>query len=280
MKTETRLGSLRLRTALPRIFSTLCTAVASPTTVRRSPELEREVGGGQKLHARAVNAADVDAVKVSQAQRAELAAVDFGAGDQDALRDKLPVNGVPVDVARVPVLFLLPSEDQVQGLHLLRRGDDKQVVALLQGGVRRGDRHAPLAPQSGDDESVVAVEGYVADAFAENRRIGGAEFGDKDIFRVVGVGRGKIRGTDDKPPEQGDGQDDPHHSQRVGYRASEGCAVAVEVHLLEGLLRGARAGVLVVAPHRMPSCRAAGRPLLAPGRRPEAYPAPPRPRPE
>ena len=81
------------------------------------------------------------------------------------------------------------------------------MVALLQGGVRRGDRHAPLAPEAGDDEPVVAVEGDVADAFAENRRIGGAEFGDKDIFRVVGVGRGKIRGTDDKPPEQGDGQD-------------------------------------------------------------------------
>ena len=37
MKTAARLGSLRLLTALPRIFSTLWMAAASPTTVRRSP---------------------------------------------------------------------------------------------------------------------------------------------------------------------------------------------------------------------------------------------------
>ena len=41
---STRFGSLRLFTALPRIFSTLRIAAASPTTVRRSPNCKRRSG--------------------------------------------------------------------------------------------------------------------------------------------------------------------------------------------------------------------------------------------
>lgn len=44
MNTAARLGSLRLLTALPRIFSTLRIASASPTTVRRSPSCKRRSG--------------------------------------------------------------------------------------------------------------------------------------------------------------------------------------------------------------------------------------------
>ena len=47
--------------------------------------LEPQVGRGQQLHARTVDAADVDAVVVPQAQLREFLAVDLGARHQDAL---------------------------------------------------------------------------------------------------------------------------------------------------------------------------------------------------
>ena len=83
------------------------------------------------MHARAVHAADVDAVGVPQAQLREFLAVDFGACHEDALRDELAVDGVPVDVFRVPVLGLLLAEDQPQGVGLAGRGDDQDQVVLL-----------------------------------------------------------------------------------------------------------------------------------------------------
>ena len=94
-------------------------------------QLQTQVGGGQQLHARAVHAADVDAVGVPQAQLREFLAVDFGACHEDALRDELAVDGVPVDIFRVPVLGLLLAEDQPQGVGLAGRGDDQDQVVLL-----------------------------------------------------------------------------------------------------------------------------------------------------
>ena len=74
---------------------------------------------------------DVDAVGVPQAQLREFLAVDFGACHEDALRDELAVDGVPVDIFRVPVLGLLLAEDQPQGVGLAGRGDDQDQVVLL-----------------------------------------------------------------------------------------------------------------------------------------------------
>ena len=49
-------------------------------------QLQREIGRGEQLYARTMHPADVDAVQVSQTQRAEFAAVDFGAGDHSRTR--------------------------------------------------------------------------------------------------------------------------------------------------------------------------------------------------
>ena len=67
----------------------------------------------------------------TQAQLREFLAVDFGACHEDALRDELAVDGVPVDIFRVPVLGLLLAEDQPQGVGLAGRGDDQDQVVLL-----------------------------------------------------------------------------------------------------------------------------------------------------
>ena len=55
-------------------------------------QLQREIGRGEQLYARTMHPADVDAVQVSQTQRAEFAAVDFGAGDDDRPGDELLSN--------------------------------------------------------------------------------------------------------------------------------------------------------------------------------------------
>lgn len=57
-------------------------------------QLQREIGRGEQLYARTMHPADVDAVQVSQTQRAEFAAVDFGAGDDDRPGDELAVQCV------------------------------------------------------------------------------------------------------------------------------------------------------------------------------------------
>ena len=89
-----------------------------------------------------------------------MAAIPFpqsAPSDQDALRDELAVDGVPVDVLLVPVLLLLLAEDHPQRLGIGRGGDDEDDVILLQGLVRRGDRDLPVAPYARDDEVVVAL---------------------------------------------------------------------------------------------------------------------------
>ena len=105
---------------------------------------------------------------------------------EEALRDELSVHRVPVDVLAVPVLLLLLAEDQPQGIRLVAVRDDQNDVVLLQQTVRRGDRYLPVAPQSGDDEVVVALRGDLVHAFAEDGGIGQVVAGDEDVFFVFG----------------------------------------------------------------------------------------------
>ena len=199
--------------------------------------LQTQVGGGQQLYARAVDAADVDAVIVAQAQRGELLAVDFGARHEDALRDELAVDGVPVDVLRVPVLLFLLSEDQAQRIGLARGGDHEDDVVLLQRLVGGGNRNLPFAPDPRNDEVVVALRSDLVDAFAEDGRVGQVVAGDEDVFPVFGVRLRHVGGADEELADEDDGQDDAHHAQRIGHGAAQGGAAGVDAHLLQRLLR-------------------------------------------
>ena len=110
---------------------------------------------------------DVDAVGVPQAQLREFLAVDFGARHEDALRGELAVDGVPVDVLRIPVLLFLLPEDQAQCVGLARGGDHEDDVVFLQRLVGGGNRNLPFAPDPRNDEVVVALRSDLVDAFAE-----------------------------------------------------------------------------------------------------------------
>ena len=199
--------------------------------------LQTQVGGGQQLYARAVDAADVDAVIVAQAQRGEFLAVDFGARHEDALRGELAVDGVPVDVLRVPVLLFLLSEDQAQRIGLARGGDHEDDVVLLQRLVGGGNRNLPFAPDPRNDEVVVALRSDLVDAFAEDGRVGQVVAGDEDVFPVFGVRLRHVGGADEELADEDDGQDDAHHAQRIGHGAAQGGAAGVDAHLLQRLLR-------------------------------------------
>ena len=202
-------------------------------------QLQSQVGRGEQLHARTVNAADVDAVVVAQAQCRELLAVDFGARHQDALRHELSVHRVPVDVLRVPVLLLLFAEDEPQGVGLVAVGDDQNDVVALQLPVRRGNRDLSVAPEARDDEVVVALGGDVVDALAEDGGIREVVAGDEEVLLVLGVGSRHVRRADEEFAQGDDRQDDAHDPQRIGHRAAQRRAVGIEPRLLEGLLRRA-----------------------------------------
>ncbi len=93
-------------------------------------ELEDEFGCGEQVESTAADSADVDVVLVAQAQRAEFFAVDRGSADDDAARDELVVDGVPVDVFLVPVTGFLFAEEDFQFCGVFRGGDDEQVVVF------------------------------------------------------------------------------------------------------------------------------------------------------
>ena len=117
-------------------------------------DLQYEARRGQQRYAAAVDAADVDPVAVSQPQRSNFFAVDFGAGDDDRLRDQPAVDRVPVDVLLVPVGLFLLAEERRECLGVLFGRDDQQPVALLQLRVGGGDRDLAVAPQPRDDEGM------------------------------------------------------------------------------------------------------------------------------
>ena len=170
----------------------------------------------------------------------EFLAVDFGPRDEDALRDELAVDGVPVDVLLVPVLLLLFAEDHPEGFGFAGGGDHQDDVVLLEGLVRRGDRDPPVAPDARDDEAVVALHGDVVDAPAEERRIGDVVAGDEDVLAVFCIGPRQVRGADEEAAQEGDGQNHPHDAQRIGDGTAQRRAAVIEPQLFEHLLCGSQ----------------------------------------
>ena len=114
--------------------------------------MQREIGRGEQLYARTMHSADVDAVQVSQTQRAEFAAVDFGAGDDDRPGDELAVQCVPVDVVRIPVFLYPLAEEEFQCLPssgeviTSTRSPDSRVESEV------GIETCPARQRRGDDE--------------------------------------------------------------------------------------------------------------------------------
>ena len=172
----------------------------------------------------------------------QLSAVDLGARHHDALRNELAVHGVPVDAVAVPVLLLLFAEDQPQAVGVGGRRDHQDDVVALQDLVRRGDRHAAVAPYARDDEAVVAVFGDLVHALAEYGRVGQVVAGDEDVLAVLGVGPGKVRGADEELAYDDQRQNHAHHAQRIGQRAAERGAVGGHSQLFEGPLRRTQRG--------------------------------------
>ena len=110
--------------------------------------LKAQVSRGQQLHAAAVDAGDVDAIRVTQVQRAQFAAVQFGTGDYDALRNELAVYGIPVDVFLVPIGMLLLTKKYGQRRGIFLGREHQEAVSLADDGVRRGDSHLALPPEA------------------------------------------------------------------------------------------------------------------------------------
>ena len=95
-----------------------------------------QVGGGEDLNTSTVDARDVDAVLIAQAQGTELSPVDLGVGDDDALADELGVNRVPVDVGAVPVTALCTAtEEALHLIDILGMYQDEEVVSLVENGL-------------------------------------------------------------------------------------------------------------------------------------------------
>lgn len=207
-------------------------------------QLQREIGRGEQLYARTMHPADVDAVQVSQTQRAEFAAVDFGAGDDDRPGDELAVQCVPVDVVRIPVFLYPLAEEEFQCLHVVRRGDYQYQITRFEGRVRSRNRNLPGTPKAGDDEMVVAVCRDVADAFADDAGVGNLEFDDEDILFMFGVRLRNVRGPGEEFAYGDDAQNHAYDTQRVGQCTAQRGVVAVQLHLREHLLcRTERRGV-------------------------------------
>ena len=88
-----------------------------------------------QIHAGAVDAGDVDAVFGAQVQVGEFLAVDRRFGDEDAPRYELAVERSPLFEGHVDDV----TQKGGDGVGILRRADDQQLVADMQAAVLRGD---------------------------------------------------------------------------------------------------------------------------------------------
>ena len=204
--------------------------------------MQHQIGCRKQGHTTAVDARNIDAVAVAQAQRAEAFAVDFGARDQDTAREKLAVDLVPIDVATVPIGLLALAKKHRQHLRIALRRRHQQSVAKLDGRLAVGYRHLALAPHARNHELNIAQLGNLRQRLASNCLIINHKGGDVGRIDVLGVGCGEVLLTRKKLANDDDRQDHSHNTQRVGHRATQRRAIGRHAQLRQRLLRRTECG--------------------------------------
>ena len=151
-------------------------------------DLQAEVRRGQKVYPGTIDAGDVDAIEVAEAQGAELHAVNPIARYEDASRDELTVYRVPVDVFLVPIDVFLLSEEDFDVLDIGPDGDDEQMVVFFQQGFGCRDAYLAVPPDARDDEMPIRQLHNLLDAFVIDGGIADSEFRHVGfhIFRCLG----------------------------------------------------------------------------------------------
>ena len=158
---------------------------------------------------------------VAQTERTEFAAINFGARNEDALRDELAVDGVPVDVVIVPILVFLLAKKEDQGIGIAVGCNHKNLVALVQHRVSGGNRHLSVAPQAGNHKLQVAHFCHILHRFVENRRVVDNESRNIGFVFCLGLIGGDIGRTDKQLAHEQHGDYHAHDTERIGYGAAE-----------------------------------------------------------
>jgi hypothetical protein len=78
-------------------------------------QLQGKFGSSQQLHPGTIDTADIDSVMIAQTESSQLLPVQFGTGDDDALRNQLAVDSIPIDIFLVPIRILLFTEQYGKG---------------------------------------------------------------------------------------------------------------------------------------------------------------------
>ena len=78
-------------------------------------QLQGKFGSSQQLHPGTIDTADIDSVMIAQTKSSQLLPVQFGTGDDDALRNQLAVDSIPIDIFLVPIRILLFTEQYGKG---------------------------------------------------------------------------------------------------------------------------------------------------------------------
>ena len=114
-------------------------------------------------------------------------AVDFVAGDEDALRHERGIEGVPVHVVGVPVGLVAAAEENGECLDELLLGDDEEAVAVFDARFGVGENDLALPPKARDDKFGVvhAAAAKVVERLVEHGGVAHGEGGNESFVAAL-----------------------------------------------------------------------------------------------
>ncbi len=207
--------------------------------------LQAQVVAGQELDVAAQHTTHVDTIGVAQLQLAQVTAVEGGARHDADTALHVGVDGIPVDLLAVPVFLHLLAEEQHHGVFILLGSHHEQRVALQDDGGRHGHDDLSVAPDAGDDKLQVGELGYLRDGLAGNGRVHRDELCDVGVVVVSEGLHLKVAGLDEALADEHHGDDDAHHTERIGDSRGQGHTVrrqAQHIQRLRGRAKGRRVG--------------------------------------
>ena len=198
--------------------------------------LQMQGVSGKELDVATHHAADVYPIDLSHVERTEGLAVQLRACHHHHTALHRGVDGIPVDMVAVPVLFHPLAEEHLHGRHLVAPCHHEHVVARLDNSGGIGNDDVIATPDTRHDEVVVGHLRHLSQRLAGNGRIYHHELTDKGLVFIICIVRLQVVGSDEELAQQYHSENHSHYTEGICNGASQGSTATRQVCIGQSLL--------------------------------------------